>query len=65
MSWGNIIREIKDQGGEPDEIHCTPEDDTKEHSSYSDCWCNPEVAYEGNVPIYIHNALDGRDGWRH
>jgi hypothetical protein len=64
MTWDEVLRQIETEHGPADEMHVFPVDDTKEHEEV-DCWCNPTVEYEGDTPIYVHNALDGRDGALH
>ena len=64
MTWDEVLRQVDEEFGAPEELHCVPVDDLKVHRG-ADCWCNPAVEYEGGTPIYVHNALDGRDGALH
>ena len=47
------------------EFHCVPSADIKEHEDDADCWCSPVIDPDEDDLVYIHNALDGRDGVRH
>lgn len=64
MTWGELIRQIESEYGAAEDMHVIPVDDLKEHLE-KDCWCIPAVEYEGDVPIYIHNSLDGRERTHH
>lgn len=46
---------------EVEEMHIVPTGDLKEHVGTSSCWCNPYLDAEADFPLFIHNALDGRD----
>lgn len=44
-------------------FHVCPTHDLKPHVACveRECWCEPSVHYEGDIPIYTHNAADGRE----
>jgi hypothetical protein len=48
-----------------DDLHVVPIGDLKEHECSADCWCAPAVEVEGDVMIYIHQSLDGREREAH
>lgn len=43
-------------------IHVTPNNDTKIHSLTHTCHCEPRIEQEGGNMIIIHNSFDGREG---
>ena len=50
----------------PDEFHCVPDEDLREHKCGADCWCQPEMEVEEFEDGYFrllwwHHAADGRD----
>lgn len=46
---------------EDEHIHVVPVNDIRDHYASADCWCEPELDEESEVPVYIHNPGDGRD----
>lgn len=50
----------------PDAVHVVPRNDTRDHNichGEHECWCNPAIEDEGERPIVIHNAADGREAY--
>lgn len=45
--------------------HIVPVGDTKEHINSHTCWCEPVIDPCSDGLLYIHNALDGREGELH
>jgi len=44
-------------------MHVIPVDDLRPHIASADCWCSP--VREPDVPVYVHQAADGRDKEKH
>jgi len=42
-------------------LHVIPANDVARHSLSHDCWCVPEIEWEADELVYLHNAMDGRD----
>lgn len=42
-------------------INVLPINDTKEHIENNSCWCNPDVIFENEDIIVIHNSHDLRE----
>lgn len=45
--------------------HIVPVGDIKEHVNSPYCWCEPVIDPCSDGLLYIHNALDGREGDLH
>lgn len=48
----------------PDEMHCIPVNDLKEHAIGAECWCRPRLERLCFHFTFYHRALDGRDHYR-
>ena len=44
-------------------FHVLPLNDIKEHRESYVCHCLPEVKYEGENMIVVHNSFDGRENF--
>lgn len=42
--------------------HVVPVGDLIEHENTPDCWCEPVLDPYAEGTLYIHNAIDGREG---
>ena len=50
----------------PDEWHCIPVDDCREHEYSCECWCCPEQEVQSEEDgyfrfLWFHHAADNRD----
>lgn len=43
------------------DLHVVPLDDLRDHDLSETCWCHPVEIFEGYVPIWVHNSMDGRE----
>lgn len=42
-------------------VEVSPEFDLQDHISSEDCPCIPELKWQGDISMLVHNAFDGRD----
>jgi hypothetical protein len=42
-------------------IHVVPLNDTRDHITSQDCWCDPDLDVFGDV--FVHNSADDREAY--
>jgi nicotinamide mononucleotide adenylyltransferase len=61
MTW-RTVRVDPNPGVLMGQVHVVPEQDLREHDAIPRCWCRPMQNIE-HPPIWVHNALDGRESY--
>lgn len=46
-------------------LHVLPTNDVRRHYLDESCWCSPEVDWDADELVWVHNAADRRDGDPH